>query len=84
MTQFYAHFVIFLSKKKFAYQMITESSYQKSYQMLKVYSITKVTQNSIMSCILISASISVLYKFDLHNIIDIVRMVVLVVGSESS
>ena len=37
-----------------------------------------------MSCILILASISVLYKFDLHNIIEIVCMVVLVVGSESS
>ena len=37
-----------------------------------------------MSCILILASISVLYKFDLHNIKEIVCMVVLVVGCESS
>ena len=37
-----------------------------------------------MSCIKILASMCVLYKFYLHNKIEIVCMVVLVVGSESS
>ena len=37
-----------------------------------------------MSCIIILASMRVLYKFYLHNKIEIVCMVVLVIGSESS
>ena len=37
-----------------------------------------------MSCIIILASMCALYKFYLHDKIEIVCMVVLVVGSESS
>ena len=37
-----------------------------------------------MSCIIILASMRVLYKFYLHNKMETVCMVVLVVGSESS
>ena len=37
-----------------------------------------------MSCIIILASMCVLYKFYLHNKIEIVCKIVLVVGSESS
>ena len=45
---------------------------------------TKVAQNNVMSCIMILASTCVLYKFHLHNKIEIVCMIVLGVGSESS
>ena len=52
--------------------------------MFKYIQETQVTQNNIMSCILILASVCVLYKFYVHNKIEVVCMVVLVVGSESS
>ena len=73
-------FNAFCFRKKNAYHIIIS----KQLPNVQVYSITQVTQNNIMGCMMILASMCVLYKFYLDNKIEIVCMVVLVVGSESS